>query len=160
MSIRLPQFSRWRGIDRVLLSVALSSVVDSYFWQKPEGSLFWPEGSSFFFNVVEGKASDWGVRLDSTLCSLECSQADSSRQQTSPFYTYFLLSLPKLLLLALPFAFISLFVDRRARRIGIPSIVFIAILSGLEHKEWRFIAYVVPALNVCAASGIRAVSAL
>lgn len=46
-------------------------------------------------------------------------------------------------------------IDRRARRIGYPSLAFIALLSILKHKEWRFIVYVVPALNVCAASGIR-----
>lgn len=88
------------------------------------------------------------------------SRADSVLPQTSPSYTYFLLTLPKLLLLALPFAFFSLFLDRRARRIGVPAIVFIAILSGLEHKEWRFISYVVPVLNICAASGLRAIGAL
>lgn len=32
--------------------------VDSYFW----GKTVWPEGSAIFFNVVEGHASDWGVR--------------------------------------------------------------------------------------------------
>ncbi|GAA5916579.1 dolichyl-P-Man:Man(7)GlcNAc(2)-PP-dolichol alpha-1,6-mannosyltransferase [Sporobolomyces salmoneus] len=127
------------GLVSAVASLACTMAVDSFFWQKPIDSFFWPEGSSFFFNVVQGKASDWG---------------------TSPFYTYFALSLPKLLLLALPFAFISLFVDRRARRIGIPALVYVGILSGLQHKEWRFISYVVPVLNICAASGIQAIGAL
>ncbi|GAA5961422.1 hypothetical protein JCM21900_004908 [Sporobolomyces salmonicolor] len=120
-------------------SLVLSVMIDSHFWQRPAGELFWPEGAGFLFNVVEGKASDWG---------------------TSPFYTYFLMLLPRLLLLSLPFALFSLFLDRRSRRIGIPSLIFVAIMSGLEHKEWRFIAYVVPGLNVCAAAGVRAVGAL
>ncbi|GAA5941191.1 dolichyl-P-Man:Man(7)GlcNAc(2)-PP-dolichol alpha-1,6-mannosyltransferase [Sporobolomyces koalae] len=127
------------GIGSALASLVLTVLVDSFFWQRPSGELFWPEGSSFWFNVIQGKASEWG---------------------TSPFYTYFLLTLPKLLLLALPFALLSLFVDRRARRLCVPSLVFVGLLSALEHKEWRFIAYIVPALNVCAASGIHAVGAL
>lgn len=80
--------------------------------------------------------------------------------QTSPAYAYFALTLPKLLLLALPFALFSLFVDRRARRIGVPALVYIAVMSGIRHKEWRFISYVLPVLNVCAASGVQAVGAL
>ncbi|GAA5962677.1 hypothetical protein JCM3765_006163 [Sporobolomyces pararoseus] len=127
------------GIISTVASLACTVVVDSYFWQKPTDSYFWPEGSSFFFNVVQGKASDWG---------------------TSPFYSYFALTLPKLLLLAFPFSLFSLFVDRRARRVGVPALFYIVVLSCLEHKEWRFISYVVPALNVCTASGIQAVGAL
>ncbi|GAA6020689.1 hypothetical protein JCM11491_000515 [Sporobolomyces phaffii] len=127
------------GIVTASASLACTALVDGFFWQKPSGSWFWPEGASFFFNVVEGKSSEWG---------------------TSPIYAYFALTLPKLLLLAFPFALFSLFVDRRARRIGVPALAYVAIMSGLAHKEWRFISYVVPALNVCAASGVRAVGAL
>lgn len=46
-------------------------------------------------------------------------------------------------------------IDRRARRLGYPSIAFIGLLSLLEHKEWRFIVYAIPPLNICAASGIE-----
>ncbi|GAA6062278.1 hypothetical protein JCM10212_000938 [Sporobolomyces blumeae] len=127
------------GAITAAASLGLTSIVDGHLWRIGRSGLYWPEGASFLFNVVEGKSSEWG---------------------TSPAYTYFLLTLPKLLLLALPLSPVALFLDRRCRRIGIPSLVFIAILSGLEHKEWRFIAYSVPALNVCAATGIRAVGAL
>lgn len=51
-------------------------------------------------------------------------------------------------------------IDRRARRIGYPSLAFIALLSILKHKEWRFFVYAVPALNVCAAAGIQSVQVL
>jgi len=53
---------RFADSDSTLYALpACTIAVDSYFWQKPIDSLFWPEGSSFFFNVVQGKASDWGV---------------------------------------------------------------------------------------------------
>lgn len=38
--------------------VALTTAVDSYFWR----TLVWPEFSGIYFNVVEGKSSEWGVR--------------------------------------------------------------------------------------------------
>ncbi|KAG9048903.1 dolichyl-P-Man:Man(7)GlcNAc(2)-PP-dolichol alpha-1,6-mannosyltransferase [Tulasnella sp. UAMH 9824] len=52
---------------------------------------------------------------------------------TSPFHTYFTAFLPKLLLSSMPLALLGLIVD--------------------SHKEWRFIVYIVPILNVIAARG-------
>ena len=38
---------------------ALTITVDSYFWNRYP---LWPEFSSIYFNVVEGKSAEWGVR--------------------------------------------------------------------------------------------------
>ncbi|GAA5895619.1 hypothetical protein JCM8208_005282 [Rhodotorula glutinis] len=125
------------GVGSAAASIALSVVVDSYFWQSP--TWLWPEGEAFLFNVVEGKSADWGV---------------------SPASYYFLSALPKLLHLSLLPAFFSLFSDRRTRRLVMPCLAFVAVLSALEHKEWRFVVYAVPALTVGAAAGVVAVGAL
>lgn len=39
--------------------IALTVVVDSYFWQKWP---LWPELYGIYFNVVQGKSAEWGVR--------------------------------------------------------------------------------------------------
>ena len=78
----------------------------------------------------------------------------------SPFHHYFTSALPKLLNLALPLAFAATLVDRRARSLAFPSLVFVSLLSCLGHKEWRFIVYVVPVLHVCAADGAQALGVL
>ena len=43
--------------------------------------------------------------------------------------------------------------DGRVRSFLLPYLAFIALISGLAHKEWRFVIYVVPAFNVAAARG-------
>lgn len=43
-----------------IASAASTTLVDSYFWQKWP---LWPELCSLYFNVYEGKSSEWGVRL-------------------------------------------------------------------------------------------------
>jgi hypothetical protein len=37
----------------------LTITVDSYFWNRYP---LWPEFSGIYFNVVEGKSAEWGVR--------------------------------------------------------------------------------------------------
>ncbi|GAA6051574.1 hypothetical protein JCM3770_003479 [Rhodotorula araucariae] len=118
-------------------SLVLSVAVDTHFWQSP--TWLWPEGHAFLFNVVEGKSAEWGV---------------------SPPSYYFLSALPKLLHLALAPALFSLIADRRTRRLLLPCLAFIALLSGLQHKEWRFVVYVVPAFTVAAAAGVVAIGSL
>ena len=40
--------------------LALTVSIDSYFWDQWP---LWPEVSSIYFNVYEGKSADWGVRI-------------------------------------------------------------------------------------------------
>ncbi|PPQ74041.1 hypothetical protein CVT24_012343 [Panaeolus cyanescens] len=112
-------------------SLACTTLVDSYFWDKFP---LWPEFSSVFFNVIEGKSAEWGV---------------------SPRHVYYTSYLPKLLLSALPLSIIGFLVDQRFRELFLPSVAFISLISNLGHKEWRFIVYVVPIFNIAAARGCR-----
>lgn len=41
-------------------------------------------------------------------------------------------------------------IDRRMRQLLVPFIAFVALISCLGHKEWRFVVYVIPVLNVAA----------
>lgn len=45
--------------------------------------------------------------------------------------------------------------DHRIRSMLVAPLVFVAVLSALGHKEWRFIIYVVPLTNIAAARGVR-----
>lgn len=115
------------------LSLAITVLVDSYFWQK----WLWPELWGFFYNVVQGSSSNWG---------------------TSPWYYYFTSSIPKLLLnpLAIPLVVVALrspAYGRIAKRLVYTSLAFVAIYSIQPHKEARFIFYVVPPLTAAAALG-------
>ncbi|KAF5393293.1 hypothetical protein D9757_000466 [Collybiopsis confluens] len=114
------------GLVAGIFSIVLTGGVDSYFWK----TLVWPEFSSIYFNVVEGKSSEWG---------------------TSPLWTYFSSFLPKLLLTALPLSIFGFAMDSRVREALYPHIGFIGIISLLGHKEWRFIIYSVPVFNLAAA---------
>ncbi|THV06315.1 hypothetical protein K435DRAFT_960579 [Dendrothele bispora CBS 962.96] len=121
------------GLLSALCSIALTTAVDTYMWGTFPTPL-WPEFSSIYFNVVEGKSSEWGV---------------------SPFHTYLSSLLPKLLLSSLPLSALGLLIDRRIREFLVPYGLFVLLISCLGHKEWRFIVYVVPAVNVAAARGAR-----
>lgn len=44
----------------LIYSTALTVSVDSYFWQRYP---LWPELYGVYFNVVQGKSSDWGVSV-------------------------------------------------------------------------------------------------
>ncbi|KAF8895998.1 alpha-1,6-mannosyltransferase subunit [Infundibulicybe gibba] len=136
------------GLFSGTVSVALTTFVDSYFWNAP--SALWPEFSGIYFNVYQGKSSDWGVCI--SLISL--SYKDSTFSDI-PVHTYFTAYLPKLLLTSLPLSGIAFVSEARIRSLLFPSITFITLISALGHKEWRFIIYVVPIFNVAGASGLR-----
>ncbi|KAJ3765820.1 Alg9-like mannosyltransferase family-domain-containing protein [Lentinula raphanica] len=115
----------WVGIVVGLVSIATTVAVDSFFWRE----LVWPEAKGILFNVVEGNSSQWG---------------------TSPIYTYILLLL-KLLLTSLPLSILGCFLNPTIREMLLPYVAFVGIISFLGHKEWRFVVYVVPVVNVGAA---------
>lgn len=131
----------WISLDKLIppfavsfaLSLTITVLVDSYFWQK----WLWPELWGFFYNVVQGSSSNWG---------------------TSPWWYYFASSIPKLLLnpLAIPLIVVALrspAYGRIAKRLVYTSLAFVAVYSIQPHKEARFIFYVVPPLTAAAALG-------
>lgn len=119
------------GLITGLVSVGLTLVVDSYFWDYYP---VWPEFAGIYFNVYLGKSDEWGI---------------------NPWHTYFTQLLPKLLLTSLPLSVLGSLVDVRARKLLQLSVVFVGLMSYLGHKEWRFIVYIVPLFNVAAARGAR-----
>ncbi len=135
------------GVFSTLASIALTVLVDSYFW---DTKYLWPELFGTYFNVYQGKSADWGVRV----CSTQSFDASHSPQVEPPL-TYFTRHLPRLLLSAVQLSLLGFCIDHRIRSLLLPSIVFVALISGLGHKEWRFIVYVVPVFNVAAARAAK-----
>ena len=123
------------GILGAVLGLGISVPIDSYFWQKFP---IWPELTGFLYNFVSGKSQDWGV---------------------SPFYFYFLSSLPRLLfnpmtyMLCIPITFALPPLRKKMRDILFPNLFFIFLYSFQAHKEWRFIVYVIPPVTAVAAAG-------
>jgi alpha-1,6-mannosyltransferase len=120
------------GIGGLAVGLTLTVPVDSFFWQQFP---LWPEWTSFYYNTIQGKSSEWGV---------------------SPWHFYFASSLPRLLMATvapLPLALALPSTRSRAFALLIPAISFVAIYSILPHKEWRFIIYIVPALTSISALG-------
>ncbi|KAI6125109.1 glycosyltransferase family 22 protein [Pisolithus croceorrhizus] len=119
------------GLSTGIASIALTVVVDSYFWNQWP---LWPELYGFYFNVYLGKSAEWG---------------------TSAPLSYFSAHLPKLLLGALPLAVLGSILDHRIRSLLLAPFLFVLGLSALKHKEWRFVVYVIPLVNIAAARGAR-----
>ncbi|KAK9895497.1 glycosyltransferase family 22 protein [Cystobasidium minutum MCA 4210] len=116
-------------ISTAISCASLSLFVDSYFWQHS----VWPELGSLIYNVIEGKSENWGV---------------------SPWYTYFLVSLPKIMQLAYPLFLAGIYINPVARRFAAPLVFYVCLMSILKHKEWRFISYVIPTFNIIALAAI------
>lgn len=123
------------GIGGAILGLITTVSVDSYFWNQFP---IWPEWSSFYYNTILGKSSDWGV---------------------SPWHFYFTNALPRLLLnplaylLLIPLALAQPATRSRSMALLLPSLAFVALYSLLPHKEWRFIIYIIPALTAVSSIG-------
>ncbi|TID17478.1 glycosyltransferase family 22 protein [Venturia nashicola] len=123
------------GIGGAILGLITTVSIDSYFWNHFP---IWPEWSSFYYNTILGKSSDWGV---------------------SPWHFYFTNALPRLLLnplaylLLIPLALAQPATRSRSLALLLPSLGFVALYSLLPHKEWRFIIYIIPALTAVSAIG-------
>ncbi|EAS35263.2 alpha-1,6-mannosyltransferase subunit [Coccidioides immitis RS] len=123
------------GLSGALIALLVSIPIDSFFWQKFP---LWPELSAFLYNVVSGKASDWGVH---------------------PWHFYFTSAIPRLLLnpltylISIPLSCIVPARQRAALSLLTPSLAYIALYSLQPHKEWRFIIYTIPPLTTAAALG-------
>ncbi|KAI6107933.1 glycosyltransferase family 22 protein [Pisolithus sp. B1] len=119
------------GLSNSIAAITLTVAVDSYFWNQWP---LWPELYGFYFNVYLGKSAEWG---------------------TSAPLSYFSAHLPKLLLGALPLAVLGSILDHRIRSLLLAPFLFVLGLSALKHKEWRFVVYVIPLVNIAAARGAR-----
>lgn len=123
------------GVLGLSIGLGLTVLIDSFFWLRFP---LWPELSGFIYNVMEGRSTNWG---------------------TSPFHYYFTSALPRLLLnpftylVGIPLAFSTPALRHSALDILIPNLTYVAIYSFQPHKEWRFIAYVIPLLTAVAAAG-------
>lgn len=123
------------GIGGALLGLMLTVPIDSIFWLKFP---LWPEFAGFYYNAIEGNASDWG---------------------TNPWHFYFTNALPRLMMSPLSWQVcIPLAVSLRATRkasidILVPLVAFLGIYSLQPHKEWRFIVYTIPGFTTVAAIG-------
>ena len=117
------------GVSSAVLACVATVAVDSIFWRR----LLWPEAEVLYFNTILNKSGDYG---------------------TSPFYWYFSSALPRALLLAYPLALASFYWTPRARQLVAVPLLFVAVYSALPHKELRFVLYVVPPLNVAAATSL------
>lgn len=122
------------GMVSCLCSVAVSMMLDSYFWKQ---RMLWPEGYALFFNVIQGHSADWG---------------------TSPPWAYLVQDLPRVLGGALPLALVGCARRRASTRTSllVHIVVHVGLMSALAHKEWRFVMYVVPLCNALAALGLEA----
>jgi alpha-1,6-mannosyltransferase len=125
-------------LGSAVVSCAATLAFDSFVWR----DMCFPELQGLLFNVVEGKASEWGVQ---------------------PWY-YYLTSMAKLLLnpILIPrvlesgwltYSQSTSFLDalRKLRYIVIVPVLYVLGMSLLPHKEWRFVVYVIPLLTTSAA---------
>jgi len=120
------------GIMTSLLSIFLTVSIDSYLWKR----FIWPELDVLIFNTIMNKSHEWG---------------------TLPWHSYFTSFIPKIISIAFPFLIYAiLFTSKRSRLLYylIPCFIFISMYSFLPHKEWRFIIYTIPLLNMASGIGL------
>ncbi|KAJ3177958.1 dolichyl-P-Man:Man(7)GlcNAc(2)-PP-dolichol alpha-1,6-mannosyltransferase [Gaertneriomyces sp. JEL0708] len=115
------------------LVLLLSMGVDAYFWHPDESQLLkLTELDVFAFNIIKKGAQAYGI---------------------SPWHHYFTALLPRICSTALPLAVVGFVCDKDVRRYVAIMIGYVAMYSSLGHKEWRFIIYVIPVINLAAAIG-------
>lgn len=148
----------------VAMTAILGGSYEWYFSLRYWGRRTWAEVEGILFNVLQGKSSDWGVSTRAKAAQdFSTWLTFALSHQVSPWHTYLSAHLPKLLMFSLPLA-IYAFIDPKARRslhgwrtvLLLPSATMVLGMSCLGHKEWRFIAYVVPLVNIVAAFGASA----
>ncbi|RKP12794.1 GPI mannosyltransferase, partial [Piptocephalis cylindrospora] len=118
------------GLIALALSIVTTVLVDSYFWREWP---MWPEWKVFFFNAIQQRSSEWG---------------------TSPWHAYWTSLIPRIAHVALLPAMAGLYLSGACRRWLGPAVIFVGAYSMIEHKEWRFILYILPLINACAAVGV------
>ncbi|CAO1612972.1 unnamed protein product [Sympodiomycopsis kandeliae] len=125
------------------ISTAASCLLDTYMW-KPIDTWIVPELEGLKFNVIQGKSVQWGIQV---------------------WHHYLSSSLPKLLGIFTPVVLLGILLalytpsipsSPRNRATPLLVLVFLPVvhitaLSILKHKEWRFILYTIPLLNILAA---------
>ncbi|CAI4052200.1 hypothetical protein SUVZ_14G3480 [Saccharomyces uvarum] len=119
------------GIFGLGLGSIIGITIDSYFWQE------WclPEVDGFFFNVISGYASKWGV------------------EPITAYFTHYLrmMFMPPTVLLLNYFGY--KLAPTNLKIISLASLFHVVIMSLQPHKEWRFIIYAVPSVLLLGATG-------
>lgn len=149
------------------LSAAATVLLDTHMWQVQDTWII-PEVEAIKFNVLEGKSSEWGTSpwhyyMSSSIpkmvigvvpfaaigCILALHSIVVSRRKFAPRK-----SIPR----TTRYNDVKLAAEQKDT---VPTfallflpLVHITALSQLAHKEWRFISYVVPVLNLLAATAV------
>ena len=137
----LPVLTRQRRLAYVVfiaalcafVSIRISIIVDSHYWNRH----VWPEWEVFRFNGLKDGSSAWGV---------------------SPWHYYFTTLVPKIAPLSFPISILGvMYYFRHVSAFIIMTMIHLLVLSQIGHKEWRFVIYIVPMLNLSAALVCRKV---
>ncbi|CAK9787343.1 hypothetical protein CC85DRAFT_327138 [Cutaneotrichosporon oleaginosum] len=159
------------GIAGGFGALALSAPLDYALWAPtlPHPSLpdftalhtLWPELSAAHWNIAHGHAAEWGTMP----AHLYVSALLKMLAGAAPLL---LLGVVWALLLGLSAksghvldnTTLRRTVASAARTLGPGVVCLVAVLSTVGHKEWRFIVYAIPPLNIVAAACAAALAAL
>ncbi|KAF4129960.1 Alg9-like mannosyltransferase family [Phytophthora infestans] len=141
------------GLSSGMVSLALTVLVDSYFWQR----WLWPEGEVLWFNTVQNKSSEWGVSPPLWYITSALPRALQMTALLIPLGLSTLL--PTLLrsrsLHDITWSFKTApFLDWSVFSLVWPVFVYLGLFSLLPHKELRFIFNAIPILNMVSAVGL------